>query len=254
MLVSLDLKVHFSYKSSLDQWIVVYQLLSVLEMHTDRVSECDNCHKPVEIHKIRKSGFCRLCPQCRWTTGIWCPVKNCSTPKKQQILRGLPQRLHQVPKTLHDKIMATFGINDKDTLCCKSCYTKLHKQARVTEWPSAQIPAPIPATAYHPCEVPEKGRPRTSYQDGCSKSKRKLEKDAETTFAKTVADFKEYCGEIAGGDGSVLYESVMASNFENKVQYMFLYYDSHCLSRHQIGVLQCNWILHRIIDLTKYKT
>ena len=53
--------------------------------------------------------------------------------------------------------------------------------------------------------------------------KKKLENEAESTFKKSVADFQEYYNKIAG-DGSVLYDSAMASNFEKEV--IMLFYSS----------------------------
>lgn len=158
-------------------------------------TSCSMCGLPgTDLRSV--AGMHKICPQCRWKGEHKCLVKGCTTPNSKVKLKNIPGRLVQATEAVRGKIFSQFGMPSELKQCCKSCFTKLHRATAEFATNLTQ------ATTAH--EVQNKGRPTVSYENGSTKTKKRIERKAMDLLNNTISNFKDSCNEMSGGCGEKL--------------------------------------------------
>ncbi|KAJ7359008.1 hypothetical protein OS493_019915 [Desmophyllum pertusum] len=107
-----------------------------------------------------------------------------------------PRKAGAGNRSCKGKIFSQFGMPSELKQCCKSCFTKLHRATAEFATNLTQ------ATTAH--EVQNKGRPTVSYENGSTKTKKRIERKAMDLLNNTISNFKDSCNEMSGGCGEKL--------------------------------------------------
>ena len=104
------------------------------EVTSDIVS-CMGCNKICSIKEAKpvfdyEKGFCgRLCNDCRIKKreeNKHCPLKGCTTPLQDLILKPLPPKVQGLKGKLKNKLLTEFGITKDTKNCCRACWKKVN--------------------------------------------------------------------------------------------------------------------------------